>query len=497
MSDEDSTNIQFSRTGIIQAIIETLETRQKYTCEISTLYKLVCRFLEVRPDDPRYELIRNKIKPILLSMLHAKVIKFSGTKKTQYRLTNEYKANLDQLINQYGNDIESSVQPDNSPTSENLSSLPDSLEPSENIPHVEESNITQLTRNDIRRAIVETLESRPNQSCKKSDLDNLVCQHLNILLRGNKRKGLKKKIRQIINALVRANIITAYRVKNQRYRLDADYQPKLNNMLKRRDGNEIYYDSGKSDTQTNANNSSRKEPYIFDNTPESTSSVPDSSFPVETDPIEDDDESELLDQNINLPDLPDSVDPSFYEEAQDEDDEDEQDQEYEDYADSDIDPLDILMDKPRNDPNTDQLLTPTTHISTDDFTFKALRSMIASYIENHPDFESDAVRNKIQMITCMEDVNIFITIAIDRHTSQVTFRAELQNLEVSPEDILNASAEDKFNCIPGCTKSNNHPLIQLRRLIPLLHIDSSRVVEAIDDIVDDSETLIELRRSGS
>jgi len=631
MSDEDSTNVQFSRNDIIQAIVETLEPRPKNTCEISSLYELVCRNLEVRSNDPRYELIRNIIKPIIISMLYAKVIKWSGTKKTQYRLTNNYQANVDQLINQYDNDIESLVQPikvstsdnlpskpnssessDNIPSDEesniiqftrneiiqaiietletrrshgclvsvlnnlvcrnldvhnvdqqhdiirnkirpvilslihsniierfgnsrnlsyrlskdhqaklyrliekhdceivyfnsntnstmtdNLEPLPDSSEPSENIPPNKKSNIIQFTRNDLRRAVVETHENRPSHSCQTSELPNCVCQHLHIFLHGNKRKTLKSKIRQIIGALVRSNIIRVYRAKNQRYRLAMNYQSKLKNLLKRFDGNDVYYDAAQSDIQPLTKNTLHKDISIVDTNRDKISPVSDSSFQFEENSISEIDDSELSQPKFNLPDLPDQIDPSFYEDDPDEDDWDVDNLENEDFDESEVDPLDILTGKSSNNPRTNQLPTPTPHISTDDFTFKDLRSIIASYIENHPDFESDAVRNKIQMITCMEDVNIFITVAIDRHTSQIAFRAELQNLQVSPEDILDASAVEKFNCIPGQTKSNNHPIIQLRRSVALLHIDSSKVFEAIDDIIDDSETLVELRRSGS
>jgi len=495
MSDQNSTYVQFSRNKIIRAIIETLETRKTHSSPVSVLNILVCRNLDVLNTDHQLKIVHNQIQPAILSLVHANIIeKIGNSRNLRYLLSKNYLAKLSKLIERHDCEIVFYNSDANGLIADNPQPLPDLSEPPKTIQPDKKSNTIQFTRNELLRAVVETLENHPNHSCMYADIEDLVCEHLQIRISGQIRSSLNRHVRKIVNSLVYSEVIDRYQANNKRYSLSKGYQIKLRHLFRRKNGNDIYFDSERILSTWHPNLNERQIDPDDLHTPIIS---PYSLNKTEQSPIDETEDDKTCHIKFNIPDLPDQVDPSFYKNDQDENDWGEEKQQNEDFDDSDIDPLDILMGKPINDPNTDQLLTPTTHISTDDFTFKALRSMIASYIENHPDFESDAVRNKIQMITCMEDVNIFITIAIDRHTSQVTFRAELQNLEVSPEDILNASAEDKFNCIPGCTKSNNHPLIQLRRLIPLLHIDSSRVVEAIDDIVDDSETLIELRRSGS
>ena len=131
----------------------------------------------------------------------------------------------------------------------------------------------ELSRNDLRRAIVETLQSRPHQSCKKTDLPNEVCKQSNINLKGNVRKRLKGIIRREMGSLTRAKIIQEYAVKNIRLRLTPNYLNKYERLRKMKKGEDTVFDSQRPHPKNTVSETERQEHPDFWGGNNSTSGV--------------------------------------------------------------------------------------------------------------------------------------------------------------------------------------------------------------------------------
>ncbi len=80
----------------------------------------------------------------------------------------------------------------------------------------------------LKTAIVETLERRPNTSCKLDALPGLVLRTLGIDIRGHGRKELVKRLGRSLGDLKRADIVEYYVSKNRRVRLAKEYQERWN-----------------------------------------------------------------------------------------------------------------------------------------------------------------------------------------------------------------------------------------------------------------------------
>jgi hypothetical protein len=86
----------------------------------------------------------------------------------------------------------------------------------------------RMSKEEIVDAVIELLQSRPNHSCKSSDLPSQTLRLLGVRTRGAPRQQCEKRIGRIVTGLKRGRIVETYKTsRNRRVRLSADFEERL------------------------------------------------------------------------------------------------------------------------------------------------------------------------------------------------------------------------------------------------------------------------------
>jgi hypothetical protein len=323
----------------------------------------------------------------------------------------------------------------------------------------------ELSRNALRRAIVETLQSRPHQSCKKIDLPNEVCRQSNINLKGNIRKALKGIIRREVGSLTRAKIIQEYTAKNVRVRLTSNYIKKYEKLLKMQKGNDTIFDSHRDfwsgDHRTSDDMNSEEQHLPLSNLthsalkplPELSGDGDFSSFDTDTSDIDSDwdDETEIDKADERLLNV---------------------------FTESGIEEKHIP-----NDTNKQEI--------TPEFDFASLRSSVEAYTIEYDSLQIKVTINRIQVIAEIQDITATINISLNRHTHSIDFLTRFSGLDISPEKLLTLSATDQFSSIPGLIYEGSGPSIQLRRNLASPGDIASSLPAVLDEVLADAILVVD------
>jgi hypothetical protein len=338
----------------------------------------------------------------------------------------------------------------------------------------------QLSRNNLRQAIVETLERRPKQTCKKIDLPNEVCKYSNFNFRGNIRKALKVVIKREIGNLARAQIIREYKAKNVRLRLTPNYIELLEKLLKRSTGRVTVFDSRNPIPKIEnlkPENSEHSDFWIDD----SFSSVAANSEEPRT--------SVLSRNHTSFPELPDAIDPSIYDSDASDFDSAWDDDEEIDAADPQL--LEVLTSSEIEKLDT---LTPTD-ISKQEksvgFDFASLRASVEAYTVEYDSLQTEVTINRIQIVAEIQNITATITISLNRPTHSIDFLTHFSELSISPEKLLTISATEQFSSIPGLVYGANGTFVQLRRNLSKPGNIATSLPGVLDEVVADAILVIE------
>ena len=90
-----------------------------------------------------------------------------------------------------------------------------------------------MTLDDLKVAVVESLEGRPNHSCKRNDIGKWVIKHLGVDVRRGPRQEFIKLVHKAVGYLKQANVVVAYVATNPRLKLAPDYAERFT-QLKRK-----------------------------------------------------------------------------------------------------------------------------------------------------------------------------------------------------------------------------------------------------------------------
>ncbi len=92
---------------------------------------------------------------------------------------------------------------------------------------------SKITLDDLKVAVVESLEGRPNHSCKRNDVGKWVIKHLGVDVRRGPRQEFIKRVHKAVGYLKQANVVVAYVATNPRLKLAPDYAERFT-QLKRK-----------------------------------------------------------------------------------------------------------------------------------------------------------------------------------------------------------------------------------------------------------------------
>lgn len=308
-----------------------------------------------------------------------------------------------------------------------------------------------FTRNDLRQAIVQTLEGRPNLSVKKDDLPKHVCRHLRVRILGAPRTALKRQIVRVTTSLLKAGVIKQYTATNERFRLTSDYAARLHALLDRRNGDTLVYDSEQASSDECIAPRSAEYPVAASDTPA-----------------------------LALPLLTDDVDPTFFDESSEiSDASDDDEEELEDH-----DPLRLLVGSvgPELDSNT----------GPSDNGLMSLLSTMADKYARQRNLHCNTFLTETRIIGSLGGARIRIAISLNRRPAEVRICATIANIQISSDAILAASANDRFSSIPGITSQATGLVLQLRKSLTVGSELSRECTIALDAMMADIITLLDI-----
>jgi hypothetical protein len=324
---------------------------------------------------------------------------------------------------------------------------------------------TVFTRNDLRKAVVGTLEGRPNHSCKKNVLPNLVCTYLGVSLTGNIRKKLKHEINLIVAALKRANIIEEYRAKNIRCRLAPSFSEGLARLLNRGSGEEVCFDSSNPDEKI-------RKP----NLPQDLS------------------DEEVTVEATYLPPLSDTIESPLFD--LDEDEGDEGDYYLDTTTDdeppgSEADILEIMSGTDLPETEVDDEDSEQSNNRTVD-PYNKIAAIVKTYTSSHPSLQYEPQFNHVRLALTVSGVEIFVKVSFSRRLRTIHFRVLFPDVSITPEEILLQTANDQFTCIPGLKKDITGTTLQLRRDVMLTSELEQLVPDTLDEVINDAVDMVHL-----
>ena len=100
--------------------------------------------------------------------------------------------------------------------------------------------------------------------------------------------------------------------------------------------------------------------------------------------------------------------------------------------------------------------------------------------------------NEVHLVFKFQCTSALVSISLGDRDAQVRFRVLIPDLHITPHQILNASANEQFSCIPSLIYPTDGVMVQLRRIVSVSRESEQEVVYALDEVINDSIRLMEL-----
>lgn len=319
----------------------------------------------------------------------------------------------------------------------------------------EERNMSAL-----KGAIVETLESRPNNSCKRDNLTTEVLRTVWPGLRGEKRKIFEKRITTALARLRRAKVVKQYQTsKNVRIRLTNNYITQLERLKS----------NWKRQLEKAIAESDNKDEIIqqddFRETPLSAS-VLDKTKQIKT-------SSSYNYSKIKLPDLPEIVDPDFHANQNDQD-------AYEEEFEHDEDTKRLLGVLTNDNPQDNDSVKPQEEAFQDQIDAGDSLEFLETIFENNNHFEINSVFLNTLQVTVKHPSRPFeFKIEHNPEFNRFIVKSYFEIIKKSVSALFALAGKDDFTSTLGTTIINDKRLFVIHKTLSTLYTNPKQISEMI------------------
>ena len=311
---------------------------------------------------------------------------------------------------------------------------------------------SEITLDDLKVAVVESLEGRPNHTCKRDDIGKWVIKHLGVDVRRGPRQVFKKRVHKAVGYLKQANVVVPYMATNPRLKLALDYAQRLTE-LKRK-----YARRARAARQPEAISA------LFDPVADVDSELDcDAPIPAFS--------------GVELPDIPETAEFDDLPEEADAFRDDDDDSVTPDEAQA----MGVLLgERPDDSLPHDQYVAPAAH---DSLTPDGLLTYLERALSDLTGVAVERVLNELQVMFDADGQILTATMAHRRSRNELQFRVVLPFVQEAGPDLLRLCGDDTCSGTIGITHVLETPHYVFRQSINTIGRPSSEVFNAIEQLL--------------